>query len=119
MTVITDYITFSEPDNKNILRRLYEITYESLNQLEDTFKYGVPTILYKGKPLIGFAANKKFLSIYPYGSQILSDHQSVFKEFIGTKSSLHFTVEKPLPDELLKRLLLLKAAEIDAENKQT
>lgn len=118
MSVVTDYITFADPDDKKVLRRLYEVTYDTLDNLEDTFKYGVPTILYKKKPLIGFAANKHFMSIYPYGSSIISEHKAKFREFEGTKSSLHFTVEQPMPDKLIRELLLLKAAEIDAEIKK-
>ena len=106
MSIVTDYIEKLNDGEKAVLQRLRKLVYEVVPDTEDSFSYGIPTYKYKGKYMIAFASNKKFMSIYP-GSESIEIFKNELKDFKTTKGTISFTVDKPLPDELLRTIILL------------
>jgi uncharacterized protein YdhG (YjbR/CyaY superfamily) len=106
MSVVTDYLNQLNDVEKPILTRLRELVYELVPDAEDAFSYGIPTYRYKGKYMIGFASNKKFMSIYP-GAEVISAFRKELAPYKLSKGTISFTVENPLPDELLRNIIQL------------
>jgi uncharacterized protein YdhG (YjbR/CyaY superfamily) len=62
-----------------------------------------------GKHHLYFAAYKKHIGFYPvYGLNEIEDEVSEYRAK-NTKDSLHFIHSKPLPIELIKRIIRLKS----------
>ena len=59
MTVITDYIAQQTEAVQPLLQHIYDLVHEEVSETVDGWKYGISTLLYKEKPLLGFAATKK------------------------------------------------------------
>jgi uncharacterized protein YdhG (YjbR/CyaY superfamily) len=116
MTIVTDYLDRLSDAEKPVLNRLRELVYEIVPDAEDAFSYGIPTYRYKGKYMIAFASNKKFMSIYPGAEAI-----EVFKDQLGSyktsRGTISFTSDHPLPDELLRNIILLCRDSIDQKVK--
>jgi len=108
MSVVTEYIDNTKPDEKRFFERLRVIVYEEIETVEDVIKYGVPTYLYKGLPVLGFAANKKFLSIYPYGNSTIEPLLEELAPFITGGGTLSFSSTNPIPDPLLRKIVQIK-----------
>jgi uncharacterized protein YdhG (YjbR/CyaY superfamily) len=106
MSIVTDYIKNLNEKDKLILEHVREIVYEMVPDAEDSFSYGVPTYKYKGKYMLAFASNAKFMSIYP-GGEVISVFKDELKDFKTSKGTISFTAEHPLPDELLRNIVLL------------
>jgi len=117
MSVVTDYIEKLNAVEKPILNHLRDLVYEVVPEAEDTWSYGIPTYKYKGKYMLAFASNKKFMSIYPGGEPIrtFKDELKPYKLMRGTIS---FTADNPLPDELLKNIILLAKDGIERREKK-
>lgn len=112
MSIITEYIENLPPAEKAILDRLRTLVYEVEPTTEDSFSYGIPTYKYKKKYLVAFASNKKFMSIYP-GSEVIEILKDDLKDFKLSKGTISFTTNHPLPDELVRRVVLLAKDAID------
>jgi uncharacterized protein YdhG (YjbR/CyaY superfamily) len=76
----------------------------------ETISYGMPAFRYKGA-LIGFAAFSKHCSLFPMGSSAIEQFRDELKGFQTSKGTIQFTVEKPLPAALVKKIVKARVAE--------
>ena len=106
MSIVTDYLAELGPKEKVALQRLRELIYEQVPDVEDSFSYGMPTYKYKGKYMLGFAAYKNFMSIYP-GAEVISVFTKELQSYKTSKGTISFTGDHPLPDELLRNIIVL------------
>ena len=117
MSIVTEYIEKLIPTEKAVLNRMRELVYEEVPEAEDSFSYGIPTYKYKGKYMIAFASNKHFMSIYP-GSEPISVFKNELEGFKLSRGTISFTADKPLPDELLRNIILLSKDAIEHRAKK-
>jgi len=76
----------------------------------EVISYGIPTFRYK-RGLVAFAAFTKHCSFFPLGSSALDAFKEDLKEFRVSKGTLHFPLDKPLPDALVKKIVKARIAE--------
>jgi uncharacterized protein YdhG (YjbR/CyaY superfamily) len=79
----------------------------------ETIGYGVPTYKYRGRNLIHFAAAKEHCSLFP-GSEAVALHATELVGFSTDKGTIRFSPDRPIPDELVRTLILEGVARIDA-----
>lgn len=113
MTPIDDYLKDVPLTKKNELERIRTIVKSLVPDGEEVISYGMPTIKYKGKYLIYFGAFKDHLSVFPTGDPTLEDIEG-YAAFKTSKGTLQFTEEKPIPDKLVKALVLARIESIDS-----
>lgn len=108
MNKVEEYIQQFEPDIQEKLNTLREIFFEVLPDTEESIRYKMPA--YKvGKYHLYFAAYKKHIGFYPvYGLTEIEDEISEYRAQ-KTKDTLHFMLDKPLPLELIKKIIKLKS----------
>lgn len=75
--------------------------------------YKVPAFKVEGAIVAGFAAFKSHLSYLPFSGSVLPRMGADLEGYEMTKSSLHFTVERPLPKELVERLIAVRRGHQD------
>jgi uncharacterized protein YdhG (YjbR/CyaY superfamily) len=108
MDEIKNYISQFEPKIQERLTALRQLFFDEFPNIEESIRYKMPA--YKvGKHHLYFAAYKKHIGFYPiYGFTEIEDEISSYRAK-GTKDSLHFMHNKPLPKELIKKIIKLKA----------
>ena len=72
--------------------------------------YGMPTFRYKGA-LVAYAAFKNHCSLFPMNASIVEAFKEELKEYKTSKGTIQFTVDKPLPAALVKKLVKARVAE--------
>jgi uncharacterized protein YdhG (YjbR/CyaY superfamily) len=112
MTVIDKYLANVAEPQRAELERIRKIVVQAVPEAIEVITYGMPGFKYKSKYLISFAPFKNHLSIFPGGESvgIFSSELSPFKTSKGT---VQFTTEKPLSEELLKKITLQRKNSID------
>jgi uncharacterized protein YdhG (YjbR/CyaY superfamily) len=114
MSQFSDYMAQLPQTERAEFERICELVRRLVPEAEEGWSYGIPTFKYKGRPLLGFRAGKKHLSIFPYGNapvEVLRDELEGFSLSSGT---IRFTPDKPLPDSALEKLIRFKQREIEA-----
>lgn len=108
MTEVEKYIQQFEPDVRVKLNTIRQVFFEVLPDTEESIRYNMPA--YKvGKYHLYFAAYKKHIGFYPvYGLTEIEDKISAYRAK-KTKDTLHFTLDKPLPIELIKMIIEQKS----------
>jgi uncharacterized protein YdhG (YjbR/CyaY superfamily) len=111
MDVVNKYIETLEKPEKTQIAHMYAVAREVAPDSTAEMSYGMPALKYKGKGLVSIMVNKDFLSYYPFAS-VASLGVDV-SSFETTDGSIHFSVEKPIPDSLLRELLTARMKRIE------
>jgi uncharacterized protein YdhG (YjbR/CyaY superfamily) len=77
----------------------------------------MPTFHYLGA-LVGFAAFSKHCSFFPYSAALIREFQDELKTYETSKGTIRFTVDKPLPASLVKKLVKARIAQQIAQNER-
>jgi len=79
---------------------------------EESISYGMPAFRVGGKVVAGFAAFKNHLAYLPHSGSVLADLGEAIGGYEHTSGSLHFPIDQPLPDDLVRRLVEAKLARL-------
>jgi uncharacterized protein YdhG (YjbR/CyaY superfamily) len=106
---IDEYIATFPAEIQKILGELRETIKAAAPEAEEKISYQMPTFALKGN-LVHFAAYKNHIGFYPTpsGIEAFKDELSVYE---GAKGSIRFPIEKPLPLELIKKIVKFRVAE--------
>ncbi len=93
------------PGQRKILVDLRDYIESRLPTSEQVIKYGIPTFLIAGVPVLGFDGYKNHNSIFPYSGSFTARLKEDLAKYEQTKGSIHFEVEKSIPRPLVKKIL--------------
>ncbi len=78
---------------------------------QECLSYGVPGFKVQGETVAGFTAFTNHLSYLPHSGSVLAALADELAGHEGTKSSLHFAVDQPLPSGLVRKLITTRMRE--------
>ena len=114
---IDEYVE-SFPENvQRILKKLRATVREATPEAFESISYDMPTFKLKGERLVYFSAWKNHIGFYsiPAGNQAFRKELSPYE---GEKGSLRFPLDKPIPYDLVKKIVIFRMKEIDAKEKR-
>jgi uncharacterized protein YdhG (YjbR/CyaY superfamily) len=107
--LIDRYLETISPSQKVELERIRGIVHQVVPGAVEEIKYGMPTLTYKGKRLLHFAAHTNHMSIF--GSVNAVAKQS--NVTISNKGTLQFTEDNPIPESVIRDILIARLDEIN------
>ena len=111
---IDEYLGKVEPKYRTELERIRALVKQLVPEAEETMSYGMPTLKYKQRPLVFFTASKHHMSLLP-SSWAIAELKDKLRGYKTTDHAIQFTLEKPLPEALIKELVLTHVRDIDAD----
>jgi uncharacterized protein YdhG (YjbR/CyaY superfamily) len=114
---IDRYLNGLEEPKRSTLQALRRAILEVVPEAEQVLSYRVPAFRVRGKIVAGFAAFKDHVSYLPFSGSVLGQLGDELDGYAMTKSSLHFPVDRPLSTALVKRLVAVRLAEIEARSR--
>jgi uncharacterized protein YdhG (YjbR/CyaY superfamily) len=107
---IEEYISNFPNDVQKILEKIRTTIKKAADQAEETISYAIPTFKLNGKSLVHFAAFKNHIGFYatPTGHVEFKEELSKYKQ---GKGSVQFPLDKPIPYDLIKRILKFRVKE--------
>ena len=102
---IDGYLAALDEPKRSTLEALRRSILAVVPDAEQCISYGMPAFRVDGKVVAGFAAFKNHLSYLPHSGSVLGDLDDELDGYTRTSGSLHFPVDEPLPDELVRRLV--------------
>jgi uncharacterized protein YdhG (YjbR/CyaY superfamily) len=113
MGTVDDYFGTLDAETRAALERIRTLVLEIVPQTYQGSSYGMAALKHKDKGLLGFAAAKRHLSVFPFSSRVVDEVRDRLAGFDLSKGTIRFTVEKPLPDEVVPDVVILRLAEIN------
>ena len=99
------------------LQHLREIIQAEVPDAEEVISYAMPGFRKPGgKVFAGYAARKN-CGYYPHSGNILKQFAGELTGWKWTEGAVQFTPANPLPDDLIRRLVRARLAEIDAQGR--
>lgn len=108
---IDEYIEGFPPAVQDDLRAIRAVVRQAAPEAEEAIKYGMPTYVLHGN-LVYFAAFKKHIGFFgtslQMGGGALADELA---PYAGPKGSLQFAHGKPVPLDLIRRIVAIRIDE--------
>ena len=99
------------PDNvQEILQKIRKLIRDNAPSAVELIAYGMPAYKLNNKPLVYFAAFKNHIGFYatPSGHSEFQEELSKYKQ---GKGSVQFPIDKPIPYDLIERMVKYRVAE--------
>jgi uncharacterized protein YdhG (YjbR/CyaY superfamily) len=103
---IDEYLMDQPEKVRVVLEKLRHTIKQAAPKAEEVISYKMPAFKYHGM-LVYFAAFKNHCSFFPGSTSGLTEIKEL-KEYITSKGTLQFTVDKPLPVTLVKKIVKLR-----------
>ncbi len=118
-TTIDEYIALFPAPVQEIMQTLRKVIKEAAPDATEKISWEMPTFVLHGN-LIHFAGHKKHIGLYP-GPDGIAAFQEELSEYKGAKGSVQFPYDKPIPYELISRIVKYRVVENirEAEEKLT
>jgi len=113
---IDDYIAASPENTRAILGKIRKIIRENAPNAEETISYRMPSFKLNGN-LVYFAAFKNHIGFYPVPSGIEAFRDEL-APFIAGKGTLQFPLDKPIPYDIIKKVVVFRVKENLAKAKK-
>ncbi|WP_135555383.1 iron chaperone [Paenibacillus cymbidii] len=109
-TTTDEYISMFPPEIQTLLQKVRAVIKEAEPDAAEKISYQMPTFALHGINLVHFAAFKQHIGFYPgaNGIAVFKDELAAYK---GAKGSVQFPLDKPIPYELIGRIVKFRAAE--------
>lgn len=111
---VEEYLDALDPAYRAELERIRALVTQLVPDTEETMSYGMPTLKYKNRALVYFTASKKHLSFYP-SSWAIEELRDRLEHYKTTQHAIQFTLDNPLPGNLIEDLVRIHVREIDAD----
>ena len=109
---IDDYLAKLDEPKRSTLQQLRRTIQSIVPKAEEGISYGMPAFRLDGKVIAGFAAFKNHLSYLPHSGAVLAELADDVAGYVTSKGALQFSIDKPLPKTLVKKLIAVRLRDI-------
>ena len=111
---VDDYLKKIPNEQRAVLENIRQSIQALSPEITELISYGIPSFKYKGRQFVAIAAYPTHCNFLIMSYALMDRYKSDLKRFETDKATIRFTVDKPLPSSLLKKLVKARMTEIDA-----
>ena len=101
---IDAYLEALPGDVRSALEELRGIVQEAAPDCTERVSYGIPIFRLK-TDLVGMSASKNHCSLHSMSTSLMKAMAAELEGFTVSGATIHFTAEKPLPRELVEKIV--------------
>lgn len=116
MGTVDDYLAELDPTDRDVIAHVYAIAREVVPDAEQGLGYGMPALVYRGKPLLSVKRTQKHIGVYPFSPDAVAtvaDAVAAVPETGLDKGTIRFQPEHPLPDDVVRALVIARKEQIE------
>lgn len=112
MDAVEEYLSGLEQPARLALEQVRDVALEVVPEAEQGRSYGMAALRLRGKPLLGLLAAQHHLSVFPFSTEVVDAVRDRLQGYELSKGTIRFTADHPLPDDVLRDIVRLRAGEI-------
>ncbi len=116
MGTIDELLATLDPDDRASMERIYAVARDEVPEAEQGLGYGMPALVYRGKPLVSVMRAKKHIGIYPFSPAAVTAVAGALEGYPGVsvdKGTIRYQPEHPLPDDVVRALVTARREQIE------
>ncbi len=114
---VDDYLAAAPKDRRAALIKLRRTIQAAAPKATEGISYGMAGFKHNGKYLVYFAYWMDHTALYGAGSQFIDAHAAELKPYVQSKGTIQFPADKPIPYELVAKIVRARIAEIEKPGK--
>ena len=107
---IDEYLAGVNADQRAALEKLRKTIRTVAPKVEECISYGLAAFRLNGRPLVAFGAWANHCAFYPMSAATVKAFQDQLKGLETSKGTIRFSIDKPLPMALVKKLVKARIA---------
>jgi uncharacterized protein YdhG (YjbR/CyaY superfamily) len=108
---VDEYLDGVPEPQRAALEDLRRIMLAAAPGATELINYGVPMLKLGGRNLVSFGAGKHHCSFYVQSPAVMDAYAAELREFTTSKGTVQFTADRPIPPELVTKLVKARIAE--------
>jgi uncharacterized protein YdhG (YjbR/CyaY superfamily) len=117
-TNIDEYISLQPSEVQPLLQKMRDTIQEAAPGAFEYISYAMPSFKYNGKILVYFAAHKSHIGFYATPTANLAFKKEL-EGYKSSKGAIQFPFDRPLPLDLIRRMVQYKLMEITSSSKKS
>jgi uncharacterized protein YdhG (YjbR/CyaY superfamily) len=113
-TSAEDYLAALPEAPRAALEKLRKTIKAAAPEATETISYQMPTFRLRGRFLVSYAAFKDHCSLFPASEAVLEALGEELRPYFSGKGTIRFTVDKPLPSSVVKKIMKTRIEENSA-----
>ncbi len=109
---VDEYLDLFPEDTQAKLTQVRSLIKKLAPKAEEVISYAIPAYKLRKKALIYFAGYEKHIGLYPLPHNIDPDFAAEIEPHVAGKGTLRFSLDKPLPLELIEKVVKHKITEL-------
>ena len=107
---VDEYIAGFPAEVQMILEQVRATIHKAAPGATEKINYAIPTFTHHGRDLVYFAAFKNHIGFYPTPVGV-QEFKEEFSEYKTGKGSIQFPMDKPMPLDLITRIVKFRVRE--------
>jgi uncharacterized protein YdhG (YjbR/CyaY superfamily) len=107
---VDEYISWVPTETQKLLKQVRAAIQEAASQAEEVISYSMPGYKLNGM-LVWFAGFNNHIGFYPRGSAAIEAFEKELSIYKTSKGAVQFPMDKPLPINLIKKMVKFRVAE--------
>lgn len=108
---VDEYINLFPENAQEILGRIRHLIKEVVPESEEAISYGIPTFKINGKYFVYMSASPDHISLYPRTAAVEKELKEKLKPYASGKGTMRFPLDKPIPYNLIRRIVKVRLSE--------
>lgn len=113
---VDDYLASLDGPTAAEFARLRAIAVGVVPEAEQGTSYGMAALKHRGKPLVSFLKAKDHLSLFPFSPAVIDAVRDRLEGFELSKGTIRFSLDRPLPNDVMRDIVRLRRAEIEGSS---
>jgi uncharacterized protein YdhG (YjbR/CyaY superfamily) len=113
-TTVSEYLAATPPKARTALRQLRAAIKAAAPGITERISYRIPTFDLDGRRLLYIAAFKDHVGLYPVTAAMVARHGAALAPYRSGKGTLRFTLDTPIPTNLVAQLAKTRVEEARA-----
>lgn len=109
---IDAYLAALPGANRALLAHVRDVVRTMCPDAVEVISYGMPGLRLHGRLLISYAGYKRHCALYPASGSVREVLGDALTPYLTEKATIRFAPDAPLPDDLLRRIVEARVAEV-------
>ncbi len=104
-TTVAKYLAALPVERRSALKKVRSIVRKELSGVKETMTYGMPSYFWKGYPVVAFASQAHYMSLYVCDTAVLAEYRKKLGKLDCGKGCIRFRRIEDLPLDVAQAIV--------------